>query len=93
MKCFDQVILVEYGVALHVGGEVHHVRQGVPVQHDDGVELPVVTAGPPCAVGRPMANYYTILYLPSLRHRTPPQRLAGSSQHALANTSLLSVRM
>jgi len=46
----DEVDLAEDGSSVQAIGEVLHVWQGVPVWRYDGVEPPVVTAGPPGAV-------------------------------------------
>jgi hypothetical protein len=103
MKCFDQVNFAEDGTALHVGGEVHHVGQGVPVQNGDGVESPVVATGSqdPSFLGtmcsREAQGDLLCDTIPAFSEAANSSsamfRLAGSRQRALANTGLPSVRM
>ncbi len=47
---FDEVNLAEDCASVEAIGEILHVWQGVPVWRCDGVEPPVVAAGPPGAV-------------------------------------------
>jgi hypothetical protein len=50
MEGLHQINLGEDPAAIHVGGEVHQVGQGVPVQDGDGIEAAVVAAWPLGAV-------------------------------------------